>query len=370
MTRKTLGSVPLSAILGIVALVPCCRQPEPISQKVVRPVHYETIHATKPLRSRILSGVARPRLESQLSFRVPGIVDLVNVKVGDRVRAGQLIARLDPVDYELQVEEARASLAQGRAQARNAEAELRRVRELYENNNASKAEYDAVRAAAESTAAQVDAIQKRLERAVNQVSYTQLRAPRGGAIAEVQIEVNENVAAGHPVVLLTSETQPEVVVGIPDLLISQVRRGDEVAVRFDALAGRSFPAKVTEVGVSTGSRTTTFPVIVRLETSQSEVLAGMAAEVEFRFGDEGQPSRFLVSPQAVGEDRHGRFVYRIEPTGKGTGIVRRQDVEVGRLRPDGLEILQGLGEGDQIVTAGVSRIEDGSEVKFADAAGS
>lgn len=357
--------IPLLMILGVAGVLWGCRQPEPVSEKVIRPVHYETIRATEGVRTRVFSGVAQPRLESQLSFRVSGTVEAINVRVGDRVSTDHLIARLDPVDYELQVEEANASLAQARAQARNAEAELRRVRELYENNNASKAEYDAVRAGTESARAQVEAGQKRLERARNQVSYTRLRAPRSGAIAEVQIEVNENVAAGRPIVLLTSETEPEVQVDIPDVVITQIHRGAPARVRFDALGDRSFPATVTEVGVATSRATTTFPVIVRLQGTYSEVLAGMAAEVEFRFGSEERRARILVSPEAVGEDRQGRFVYRIEGGAENVGVVRRQPVEVGRLTPEGLEILQGLHEGDRIVTAGMSRIEDGHEVKLA-----
>jgi multidrug efflux pump subunit AcrA (membrane-fusion protein) len=89
------------------------------------------VYRTGADRVRTFSGTARAGVESRLSFRVAGTVERVAVKVGDTVRPGQMLAELDPRDYELQVEDAEASLAQARARARNAESNLDRVRGLY-----------------------------------------------------------------------------------------------------------------------------------------------------------------------------------------------------------------------------------------------
>jgi RND family efflux transporter MFP subunit len=307
--------------------------------------------------------VARAGIESDLSFKVQGTIQKLSVKVGDRVSLGQLIAQLDPVDYELQVEEARAALGQAVAQARNAAADLERVRALFENNNASRDDLDAARAAADSARAQVRATEKRLELSQRQVSYTSLAASMAGAIAEVNVEVNENVRAGQSIVRLTSGLEPEVEVAIPEVLITQIEEGDSVRVNFDAIADAAFPAVVTEVGVASTEFATTFPVLVRLRQANPDVRPGMVAEVEFVFETTRSGPLFLVPPSAVGEDEEGRFVYLLKATHDERGLVHRQPVTIGQLTAEGLEVLRGLSEGDRVVTAGVSKIEDGQEVK-------
>jgi len=203
------------ALLGLA--LSGCRQKEPEPTPVIRPVLTRQVFATGGSRIRTFPGVAQSERESRLSFRVPGKIQRLEVKVGDKVRPGQLIAALDPEDYRLQVEEAEASLERARAESRNAEANYARVRALYENRNASRNELDGARAAAESAAAQVLAIQKRLDLARAQQSYTRLEAAEEGAVAEVYVEINENVQAGQPVVLLTGGCSMEVQVGVPSL---------------------------------------------------------------------------------------------------------------------------------------------------------
>ena len=287
------------------------------------------------------------------------------MRVGDRVRAGQLIARLDAVDYELQVRETEAALSQAQAQARNADADLRRFRGLYENDNASRADLDGAIARAASAAAQVDSVSKRLERSHRQVDYTRLTAPVAGAIAEVPAEVNENVSPGQPVAVLTSgATAPEVEVAVPEGLIREIQQDAVAAVLFDAIPGRRFQGIVTEVGVTATATGTTFPVTVDLPDAEGEVRPGMAAEVTFTLPEDGRGQRFVVPSTAVAEDREGRFVFVAEPTGDGLAVVRRQAVVVGTFAADGLEVLDGLSDGDRVVTAGVSRIQDGANVRL------
>jgi RND family efflux transporter MFP subunit len=165
--------------------------------------------------------------------------------------------------------------------------------------------------------------------------------------------------------VLTSGTRPEVEVGMPEVFIARVYSGEKVEVTFDALGGRSFTATVTEVGVASTGLATTFPVKVRLDQDESAILPGMAAEVHFRFEDEGDRERLVVPAVAVGEDPRGRFVFVVEDQGDGTALVARRDVTIGALTSDGgLEILHGLADGEQVVTAGVSRLTDGRRVRL------
>lgn len=340
-----------------------CGEEEQVPEPVVRPVRSEPVYATGGSRARSFSGTCRAAQESRLSFKVAGTVTKVAVQVGDRVRTGQLIAELDGRDYELQVQEAEAALKSSQAQARNANRALSRVRSLYENQNASLNDLDAARAAWESAEAQDRATQNRVDLARSQLSYARLTSPVEGSIASVTVEENENVAPGQPVALLTSGSDLEVQVAIPEVLIAQIREGDATTVSFDAIPGQEQQGTVTEVGVSPTGMATTFPVTVRLHKVDPKCRPGMAAEVIFRFGTRGNRERILVPASAVGEDPEGRFVFVVDESEAGTATVHRRPVTI-RLAGKDIEILEGLTDGERVVTAGVSRINDGQKVKL------
>jgi RND family efflux transporter MFP subunit len=350
--------------LGFLVLTSCGQKEEQV--EVIRPVRYMEVYSTGGTRLRIFSGVARSGLESKLSFRVPGTVQHVAVALGDKVKRGDLIARLDPGDYELRVQQAEASLTNAEAQARNAAANYDRVRSLYENNSASRTDLDAARAGQESSTARMQASGKELELAQLQLRYTRLTAPTGGDIARVDVEVNENVGVGQTVVILTAGSDIEVKVSMPEILISQVSEEQIVQVEFDAIPERQYAATVTEVGVAATGMVTTFPVTVLLGETDPDIRPGMAAVVSFAFESEDRRERYLVPTVAVGEDRDGRFVYVVhpKPDEPGHGIARRREVTVGELTADGLEIFEGLSDGDLVITAGVSLIRDGQKVKI------
>ncbi len=353
------------ACLITASTIQACTEHEE-AEPIIRPVRYQVAYSTGGDRVRTFSGTARAGVESRISFRVPGTVRRVGVEVGDEVRARQLLAELDPEDYRLQVQRAEAGLSQARAQARNAEADYARARQLYENANLSRSELDAARTASESAASSVNAYERELELARLQLSYTRLRAPVAGAVASVNVEVNENVQTGQVVVLLTSGSNLEVEVDVPGVLITGITEGDEVNVAFDALPDRTFPGAVTEVGVAATGPGLTFPVTVRLAESASDIRPGMAAEVGFLFESASQRVLYLLPSAAVGEDREGRFVFVVQPTEAGFGIVERRAVSVGELTAEGLEVLEGLADGDRVVTAGWSKITPGLEVRLTD----
>ncbi len=357
MVRKIMAALIFGLLVGCAAEAP---PPEPL-----RPVRSEQVFSGGGSRVRTFSGTARAGVETNLSFRVPGRIERFDVKVGDRVRAGQIIARLDPKDFELSVERARAALDQARASGRNADANLQRIRGLWENGNASQNDLDASLAAAQSSRAEVESAGKALEQSQRQRDYTVLRAPVNGAIASTAAEVSENVASGEAIVMLTSGSRLEVEVAMPEQLIAQVQQGDVVGVSFDALPGPTFEAIVTEVGVVATSAATAFPVTVRLSSPSEQIRPGMASQVTFRFDSADDRKRFYVRAEAVGEDRAGRFVFVLE-TGEGQEVatIRRTPVTIGDLTPDGIEIFSGLEEGQRVVTAGVRRLTDGQRVKL------
>ncbi len=351
-------------LLLLMSLLLACGPEEPAVKEVLRPVRTVQVFATGGVRQRSFSGAARSGVEANLSFKVTGTVLAVPVKVGDRVRSGQLIARIDPKDYQLQVQQADAAFSQAKAALQKARADYERLRGLYENNNAAKSDLDATRAAFESAEAALKAADKKRELARLQLSYTRLQAPTDGSIASVEIEVNENVAAGRPIVMLTSGADIEVDVAIPEMLIDKVKSGSAVEVAFDAIPARTYHGIVRELGVASTGFATTYPATVRLTDADGRIRSGMAAEVTFSFKNEDQPEQIIVPSFALGEDRQGRFVFVVEPQQGDTAVVRRKSVEVGELTTTGVEILKGLSDGDLVVTAGVTKITDGQKVRL------
>jgi RND family efflux transporter MFP subunit len=358
----------VAAMAALLTILGCEDAPE--EPEVIRPVRYVMVEGSDTATQRTFSGVAKAGQESRLSFQVSGQVLDVPINVGDTVKKGQTIARMDPADYALQLQNAQASAAQSRAQERNAKATYERTRALYENQNASRQDLDADRTAYESGRAALEAAHQQIRLRQRQLGYTHLKAPEAGTLATVDIEVNEYVQAGELVATLLAGDQIEVSVSVPASVIRSIERGAAAKARFNSLEGKVFAGTVTEVGVASVGGATTFPVTLRLTEGQDQVRAGMSADVTFVFESAKDGPKYALPISAVGEDRKGRFVYMLQSEGDGLGTVHRSPVQVGEILSDGIEILDGVKPGDLVVTAGVSRIYDGLQVRVPERAGS
>ncbi len=360
----------ITAFIGLYSLYGCDMQNEPVQEEteILRPVKYITVEAAANGRTRTLSGTSKAGSEANLSFKVGGTINEIVAKVGGRLEPGDLIARLDRTSFELQVEKSRASLALAEAEKRNADANNRRVRDLYENNNVSREDLDSARTSAESAHAQVRSAQKSLELAILELGYTELNATAACSVAEVFTETNENVQAGESVVSLNCGEINEVSVPVPESLIASITQGLNARIRFDSISGIDFTGEVTEVGVtSTGGAT--YPVTLVVNETNDQLRSGLAAEVTFEFTENSSsdPNQLYLPPVAVGQDTKGRFVFIVDATDSPeVAVIRRQDVEIGELTSLGLEIKNGINLGDKVVTAGMSVIRDGLRVKAAE----
>ena len=347
-------------LLPVFIVLSACNQ-EPVQETdIIRPVKYITVRPADSEKRRTFSGAAKAAVESRLSFKIDGTVEALKVKVGDRVRKGDLIAELDSNLYELKVQEANAALQEAEAQLRNAEKTYERTAQLYVNKHASKSDLDLAQATAESARAAVMSIRKRLAQAKLQLSYTRLHAPLDGAIAAVPIDINENVSAGMPVALLNAGSEYEVLAAVPEVLISAFNTGERAVVTFSALKDREFEAAVTEVGISAIGAGSTYPVTVKIIGENDRIRPGMAAEVSF-FLSSSASEYFIVPSLSVVSEGGQTYVYTLHKNGE-THTVKRTKVTTGELTTEGIEITSGLNAGDKVVSAGVSRMKDGLKV--------
>ncbi|MCB9267813.1 MAG: efflux RND transporter periplasmic adaptor subunit [Lewinellaceae bacterium] len=362
--------------LFCLALLAACSdaEKEAAAEEALRPVRYGQVMSSGGGIGQSFSGRAQSSKEAQLSFKVNGTINRLFVKIGDRVKPGQPIAALDAVDYRVQYEQAVANLKSAETQIKSSQSQLitarsnyQRVETLFENNSVSLSEFEQAKAnmeAAESqhnaALAQVTAAQKQVESARNQVAYAQLKAPFAGIITAVNVEENEMAGAGSPIAALSALARPEVSVGVPEVFITRISRGQKVEIRFSTLPGQPFTGTVTEVGFS-ASGSSTYPVIIGLDNPGEDIRPGMAADVRFQFKPE-EKEGYLVAPvQAIGEGSDGRFVFLLEKDGEAYKV-KKQMVTVGELRNNGFEITDGLQAGDLVATAGLNSLLGGMRV--------
>lgn len=342
-----------------------CGEEAVVQETKLRPVKFITTdQGATAIRDRVFSGTTQATQEVDLSFKVSGTVKQVTVAVGDRISKGDLIAELDSETSRVELEQARASLAKANAARRNAEAEYQRVRQLYTNDNASQNELDSALASAESAKATYNADAQSVRLAKLNLQYTQLKADTVCSVASVGIEPNENVTMGTTVAQVNCGDGWEVKIAVPESLIGAFQNGLRGSVQFASLRGEAFEGIVTEVGTATGG-STIFPVTLLLDDAPPIIRSGLAAEVTFQFTNHNASSDiFYLAPEVVGQDETGTFIYVIEASNvPGTAVLRRRSVDVGEISELGLEILNGLSDGERVVVAGHKSARDGLLVR-------
>ena len=343
-----------------------CQQAEPEQKEIIRPVRYGTVAQAGKAQSHTFSGTAQSGKQANLSFRVAGTITDLKTKVGDQVRRGQTIAILDPADYTIQYEQAVAQLKSAETQLILAKSTFQRAEQLYENNSVPLSEYESAKGNYDAAVSQVTASQKQVEASKNQVQYARLTAPYSGIITNLMVEENELVGSGTPVASLSSTGDPEVLVGIPELFITRVKKGQEVEVRFSIIQGKTFSGTVSEVSFAAGN-TSTYPVTIEIQKRDDRIRPGMAANVSFDFSSEAQQrnKKKIIAPvKAVGEGVDGHFVFMLEAGEGDTYVVRKKPVELGQLLPEGFEIETGVSDGDRVATAGLKSLLDGMKVRL------
>ena len=351
----------LLAILLVSALASCGGDEAPPEEQL-RPVRYVMVDAGTGTRSRSFSGVSKSRIESRTSFKVAGTVTNVPVQIGQRLEAGDLIAELDRATYDLQAQQAQASLVESQANNRRAAANYERTKGLYANDNASLNDLEAARAEAESAEAMVEAAEKSLEIAELNASYTRLTADTDCSIASLDVEVNENVASGQQIAVVSCGDEFEVTLDLPESLIANVEIGTDVTIRFGALPNDVFEGEVSEVAVASAAGSAGFPVVIRILDASPGLRSGLAAGVTFHFDASDTAGTFILPVSAVINGIDGTFVFIAEPTDDDQAIVQRRPVSLGELTQLGIEVVDGVSIGDRVITAGISVIRDGQRV--------
>ncbi|MFW5831860.1 MAG: efflux RND transporter periplasmic adaptor subunit, partial [Prolixibacteraceae bacterium] len=230
-------------VLGTLLLAGCGEKEE--KEEVIRPVFYQEVAKSSTQNVRSFSGVIQPATEAKLSFKVGGLIENVSVDMGDTVKRGTVIARIDDTDYRINYNKAEASLKNAEAQLAAAKSAFSRVENLYVNNNVSLSEYEKAKTQFESAETMVKTARSLLNAAQNQLDYTVLRAPFDGVVSSVMAQENEMTGAGRPVVVFAALNNLEVKTAVPENIISQISRGQDATVRFSTFPEKTFRGIIT-----------------------------------------------------------------------------------------------------------------------------
>ena len=352
-------------MIAVCFTVSSCGTEEETAAAQLRPVRSVVAGQGYTNSLRTFSGVSRSTQESRLSFKVSGNISEIPVTVGDAIKAGTVIARLDSSTYDLQRQQAQASVAQNKAAARNAKAAYDRTRSLYANNNVSLGELESARANSESASAQLRASNKSLQLAELNLEYTRLKVDVDCVVDSISISENENVQVGAEVARVNCSDDLEIEISVPEGVIDSFKRGSTATIEFDAISGVPFNGVVVELGVDSSGVGSTFPVTVLVSDKHPSMRTGLAASVSFAIASTGKVN-IILPLSALVRRVDGVYVYVLtaDSVASNSGTVSLTRVQLGELQTAGMQIKSGLTVGDRVVVAGVSFLRDGLQVLF------
>ncbi len=334
------------------------------------PVNVAAVEKGEFVQVTTLYGKLSAGKEVSLAPKVSGKVASVLVKVGDKVKAGQVVIQLDDSDARAQVEQYEASLAVARAgqlEASVVEEEARknleRMEELYAHGAISEQELESARNAYKrASSGRSEALVRQAEASLNywrnQLENMKITTSIKGLVASLEAEPGEMLGPNLPVATVVDLDTVVAECSVPEGLINEVHKGDLVKVRVPSI-NKSFEGKVTSVAPAADLQSKSFPVEVEIENPQHLLKAGMFAEIEFVAGKKEDVLK--VPKEAVVNKGDIKVVYLVKD---GTAFERK--ITPGISNSDFIEIVEGLQEGDSVVTAGQNLLKDQVAVKIVD----
>jgi multidrug efflux system membrane fusion protein len=328
------------------------------AEPVIRPARVAEISYRTQGQTLLLAGTVVPRIESTLGFRVAGKIIQRSVDLGAVVKPGDIIASLDPADYQLAVDNARAALASAEADYVRAKADHERYLNLRGSMAFVPQTLDQRQSLASTALARVDQARSQLSSAENNLAYTVLRADAAGVVTAVQAEVGQVMAQGQGVVRLARLDELEIVVGVPEHRLKVVRENPTATFELWSDPGRHHAAKLRELSPSADPVTRTYAARFSVLEPPEFIGLGMTATLGFERPDRTPVAEVPLS--AIFQRGTQPAVWVVD---RNTGTVELRPVTIARWRDDTAAILSGVKEGELIATAGVHKLETGQKVK-------
>lgn len=322
------------------------------------PVRYTEARVADITETIELTGTIESRRTSIVASEVPGVVETLFVRDGDRVDAGAPIARLRRETLALQAEAAAGDLEEARARLELARSSRRRTEDLHEKDLVSEQQLDQAISEEEVARARVRQLEADLERLRGDLGQSTIRAPFAGVVVEEHTQVGEWVPAGGAVVELSDLDDLEVTVEVPERAFGDLEAGADARVVIPSLDGTTVEGEIRTIVPRANPRARTFPVKVSVPNPTGRVGVGLLASVVLSIGDDEEGS-VMVPKDALIEQRGSRVVYVIADD----GTVRSVGVETGVEAGPWVAVEGDLEPGDRVVTRGNERLEAGQRVE-------
>lgn len=361
MLRSFVSSWPLLAA-GTALMLAACGKPAPAPEPV-RAVKVLSIGATPGRAELAFSAEVRAQVESRLGFRVAGKIQQRQAELGQRVQAGQLLAQLDPQDYQLADAAARAQVAAAATQRDLAAADFKRFVALKDQSFISGAELERRESALQAAQAQLDQAQAQQRAQSNQAAYTRLLAPTAGVITGVEADPGQVVAAGATVVRLAQDGARDAVFSVPEDKLSAMSVGAQVQVHAWS-DSRTVVGRVREVAASADPVTRTYQVKAALPAGAGLPLG---ATVTVQPQAQATPTSAVIRLPlaALRQEGGGSAVWLLDPASM---TVSSRAVQVGAADGNEVVVTSGLSAGMQVVVTGVHVLAPGQKVSLYSAA--
>src|SRR5450631_1382171 len=269
---------PLAA-LALLSLLAACTDQATATPKAERPVQIAHVTFRPTDASREFVGVVRARHETDLGFRVAGKMIARSINVGDSVRAGDVVAELDPQDLDLQVESAQAELAAATSNLTDAAAEEARYANLKTRGAVAVADYDHKKAAKDEAVGRLERARRALDLAGNQLAYAELKVDVDGVITATPAEPGQVVNLGQPVARLAHHGEMEALVALPETALGEAREAN-ATIQLWSDPGRSFKARLRELSPQADATTRTYAARFTIEEPDDTIALGMTATVQ------------------------------------------------------------------------------------------
>ena len=345
-----------AAVLVTALLLIACSKPAP-PEEPIRAVKVVTVGLDSIKSEAEFAGEVRPRVESRLGFRVAGKIVRRQAELGKRVRAGDVLAQLDPQDYKLAAQAASAQTTAALTNRDLALADFKRFKSLKDQNFISGAELERRDAALKAAQAQLDQAQAQLAGQSNQSAYTTLVADVSGVITAIEAESGQVVTAGTPVVRIAQDGPRDVIFAVPEDKVTLMKVGSTTDVRMWS-SNAQYKGIVREIAASADPVTRTFTVKVSLDTKDAPAL-GTTVSVTPQALDRGSVQVVKLPTSAFRQDGQNSSVWVLDTS---TMTVKLQSVVIATADGNDVVVASGLQPGMQVVVAGVHVLSPGQKV--------
>lgn len=334
-----------AAIAGAIALAPPPPPPPPEASRKPVPVHTMVARADGFTDVLELPGRIEPRIAATLAAEKPGRIVAVEADRGDRVKAGQVLVRLDRDAWE-------ARLRQAEIEQREARRDLSRIEDLRKTGAVSQSDYDAAEARRDRTDAS-------LADARAQVRQCEVVSPIDGEVTDRLVEAGEHATEGRAVIRVVDISSVKVVFDLPERAVGDIAAGRAVALAVGGAGGGAWTAVVSFVSAEADPHSNTFRVEARLPNPDGALRAGMIARVRV---ERPVPPGYVAIPLAAVVPRRGEHVVFVAA---GNRAIRRV-VTLDRIAGGQAVLSAGVAAGEAVVVDGHRGLMDGIEVEVVD----